>query len=207
MVVGASSELLAQVEHGETSSDLEALFCAQYERIARVLARIVRDPARAEELAVEVFLKLWRKRPAQDEKIVGWLYRTAIRMGMDELRRRTRRSRHEAMFRFIPGVPTPEDLHSANQEQERVRLVLSVIAPRHAELLSTTQPGSYLWRSCGRAPSQSRVDRNPAHPGAACVQKGVRQAIWRAIARSSINGFNNVFRSSLPIAIGSRTRR
>ncbi|MGC2111122.1 MAG: sigma factor, partial [Candidatus Korobacteraceae bacterium] len=135
MDVNASSELLAQMEEGDTSLDLEAVFCAQYERIARVLARIVRDPARAEELAVDVFLKLWRKRPPQDEKIVGWLYRTAVRMGLDELRRQTRRTRYEGMFPFIRGVPTPEELHAANQEQERVRFVLSVIAPRHAELL------------------------------------------------------------------------
>lgn len=135
MVVNASSEALAQVGEGDTPFDLEAVFCAQYERIARVLARIVRNPARAEELAVEVFLKFWRKRPPQDEKIVGWLYRTAVRMGLDELRRQARRSRYEGMFRFLPGVPTPEELHATNQEQGRVRLVLSVIAPRHAELL------------------------------------------------------------------------
>jgi RNA polymerase sigma-70 factor (ECF subfamily) len=32
-------------------------------------------------------------------------------------------------------VPTPEDVRSAAEEQERVRLVLAVIEPRQAELL------------------------------------------------------------------------
>jgi hypothetical protein len=48
---------LAQAE-----TDLETIFRAQYKRIARVIARVTRDPARAEELAVEVFLK-WERTP------------------------------------------------------------------------------------------------------------------------------------------------
>jgi Sigma-70 region 2 len=76
----------------ETPFDFEATFRAQYERIARVIARVVQDPARAEELAVEVFLKLWRNPQAQGENAGGWLYRTAVRKGLDELRRRTRRT-------------------------------------------------------------------------------------------------------------------
>ena len=42
-----------------TPVDLDRLFNAQYGRIARVIGRIVHNQARAEELAVEVFLK-WR---------------------------------------------------------------------------------------------------------------------------------------------------
>jgi hypothetical protein len=34
----------------EAPFDFEATFRAQYERIARVIVRVVRDPARAEEL-------------------------------------------------------------------------------------------------------------------------------------------------------------
>lgn len=135
MNVNASSEVLAQTGDREASFDLEAIFSAQYPRIARLLARIVRDPARAEELAVEVFLKLWKKRRAHDHNVEGWLYRTAVRTGLDELRRQARRTRYESLLRFFPGVPTPEELHAANQEQERVRLVLSAIPSRHAELL------------------------------------------------------------------------
>ena len=40
----------------ETRFDLETIFHAQYKRMCRVIARVLRDPARAEELAVEVFL-------------------------------------------------------------------------------------------------------------------------------------------------------
>ena len=39
------------------SEGLDAIFRAHYERMARVIGRVIHDQARAEELAVEVFLK------------------------------------------------------------------------------------------------------------------------------------------------------
>ena len=121
--------------------DFAAVFRAQYGRIARVIARVVRDPGRAEELAVEVFLKLWRSGRAPGVQAQAWLYRSAVRAGLDELRRRTRRARYEEMFGFGVRVRTPEDLHGATQEKEKVRLVLARIARRQAEMLLLRSDG------------------------------------------------------------------
>jgi RNA polymerase sigma-70 factor (ECF subfamily) len=121
--------------------DIETIFRAQYQRIARLIAAIIRDPARAEELAVEVFLKWSRTTKTQGENAEGWLYRVAVRVGRNELRRRTRRSRYESLFDFVRGTPTPEELLSTLQEQQRVDVVLSVIGPRHAELLLLRSQG------------------------------------------------------------------
>jgi RNA polymerase sigma-70 factor (ECF subfamily) len=115
--------------------DFEQTFRAQYERIARVIAGVVQDPARAEELAVEVFLKLWRNPKAHGDKAVGWLHRAAVRKALDELRRRTRRARYENLFGIREPVPTPEEVRAAAEEKDRVRQVLAVIEPRAAELL------------------------------------------------------------------------
>lgn len=144
---------------GEVPFDFEAIFRAQYERIARVIRRVVHDPARAEELTVEVFLKLWRSPEAQGEKAEAWLYRSAVRKSLDELRRRTRRTRYESFFGFVRAVPTPEDIRAAAEEQERVRLVLAVIQSRHAELL--------LLRSQDLSYDElaSALDLNPASIG------------------------------------------
>jgi RNA polymerase sigma-70 factor, ECF subfamily len=128
-------------ELDESRFDLEAIFQAQYARIARVIARVIRDPGRAEELAVEVFLK-WSRNPlAQGSKAEGWLHRTAARMALDELRKQSRRSRHERWPAPVRRPPTPEEIHSATQEQDRVRGVLGGIAPRHAELLVLRSQG------------------------------------------------------------------
>jgi len=115
--------------------DFEATFRSQYDRVARVIARVVKDRARAEELAVEVFLKFWRSPRAQGENAEGWLYRTAVRQGLDELRQRARRSRYERLLGFGRAVPTPEEVRSAAEEQERIRAVLAAIDSRQAELL------------------------------------------------------------------------
>src|SRR5581483_1309569 len=110
-------------------------FHAYYDRTARLIARLVRDPARAEELAVEVFWRLWRNPQAHGEAVGGWLYRTAVRAGLYELRRQSRRASLEHLLHFGSGQSTPEDLHAANQAQEHVRRVLARMSPRQAELL------------------------------------------------------------------------
>ena len=150
-VVGAPVEAIVDVTFNEgrlaneTRFDLETIFHAQYTRIARVIARVIRDPARAEELAVEVFLK-WSANPkANGDQAEGWLYRTAVRTGLNELRRETRRSRYERLFGFMPSgkapTPTPEDLRATKEQSQSVRIVLSAIQPRQAELLVLRSDG------------------------------------------------------------------
>jgi RNA polymerase sigma-70 factor (ECF subfamily) len=133
--VDAPIEAVEGLKVNEAQFDIDAIFRAHYGRIARVIARVVRNPARAEELAVEVFIKLWRNRDAQDGNHGGWLYRVAIRMGLDELRRQTRQTRYERLIGFVRRSPTPEEICAETQEQERVRFILSIIEPRQAELL------------------------------------------------------------------------
>jgi RNA polymerase sigma-70 factor (ECF subfamily) len=133
--VDASREAVVEMSCGKDRADIEIIFRAQYERIARVIARVLRDPARAEELAVEVFLKWSRSPKVQGENSEGWLYRVAVRTGLDELRRQARRSRRESLFGFARSSPTPEEIRTAREDQERVRAVLAVLQPRQAELL------------------------------------------------------------------------
>src|SRR6266699_2258686 len=83
--VNADSEPLTQVSVQVAAFDFELVFRAHYSGIARVIVRVVRDPARAEELAAEVFWKLSRTPKAQGANTSGWLYRTASRMALDEL--------------------------------------------------------------------------------------------------------------------------
>jgi RNA polymerase sigma-70 factor, ECF subfamily len=156
--MNARSETVAG-EAEQATFDFEATFRAHYDRVARVIARVVRDPSRAEELAVEVFLKLWQNRQAWSEKAEGWLYRVAVRKGLDELRRRTRRAGYERLLGWVSPSRTPEEIHSAGEEQERVRLVLAAIELRHAEIL--------LLRSQGLRYDEvaSALDLNPVSVG------------------------------------------
>ena len=121
--------------------DFEAFFHAHYERIARVIARVVGDHGRAEDLAAEAFWKLWQTPGAQGGNAGGWLYRTAVRMGLNELRSGRRRERYEAMADDPPELLTPEEEHAAAEEREQVRQVLAVLNERQAELLILRSSG------------------------------------------------------------------
>jgi RNA polymerase sigma-70 factor (ECF subfamily) len=118
------------------SGALDEIFRAHYERVARAIGRIIHDQARAEEIAVEVFLKWWRNPQAQGEHAEGWLYRAAVRKALDELRSQARRARFERLAGFLrQSPPTPEDAFAASAEQQRVRTVLGALKPRDAEVL------------------------------------------------------------------------
>lgn len=139
--------------------DFEALFQAHYPRIARAIVRVINDPGRAEELAVETFWKLWRHREAQNESAGGWLYRSAIRLALDELRRSARRAKYEPWFRPLIAPRTPHELFDASEEQGRVRAVLAGLPRIQAELLLLRHEGlSY-------AELASSLGLNPASIG------------------------------------------
>ena len=164
----------------EAETDLETIFCAEYTRIARVIARVTRDPARAEELAVEVFLTWARTPKAHGEHAGGWLYRTAVRAGLKELRSETRRAWYEGLFALVPsgrnnGSRTPEDVHAAHEEQRQVRTVLGVLPWRQAALLLLRSEGLRY------AEVASALQVNPASVGTllARAQRAFRKEFVR----------------------------
>lgn len=152
------SETIERIEQ-EQAFDFDAFFYAHYERTARAVARVVGDPARAEDMAAEAFWKLWRNPQAQGDNAGGWLYRTALRMALNELRRDARRNRYESLWDAAEESLSPEEAHAAAEEREHVRMVLSVLDQRQAELL--------LLRSSGLSYDQiaNAVDVNPSSVG------------------------------------------
>lgn len=150
----------AGVEGAEPSSSaFETIFAAHYEPIARAIARVIRDQGRAEELAVEAFWKLTRHPAAQGDRAGAWLQRTAIRLALDELRSRARRSRYESLLAWAGRPQTPDELFSASEEQGRVRAVLARMHPRQAELLLLRHDGA------GYDELASSLQLNPASVG------------------------------------------
>lgn len=117
------------------------MFLANYGRVVSVLRRIVGDHGRAEDLASEVFLKLYRQEfPASGiANVGGWLYRTATNLGIDALRAGARRQRYEhAAARAEIQAPAAEsalDESLRRETRQRVRAVLAELKPVQAELL------------------------------------------------------------------------
>lgn len=116
-------------------------FVEHYGRVTGVLFRLVGDRSRAEDLAAEVFWRLYQQRilPEPDGNLGGWLYRTATRVGIDALRAAARRRQYEqAAARAISESATPSDpLRDILREEtcRQVRAVLASLRPAHAQLL------------------------------------------------------------------------
>jgi len=140
--VDADGDAVAAEAAPDDALDFDTMFALHFARVARVVGRVVRDHGRAEDLAVDAFVKWWRHRDSKGERTVGWLYRVAVRLALDELRRTARHSRLERVIgalRWAP--PTPEELHTVHDEQQRVRLVLSTLRRRDAALLLLRSDG------------------------------------------------------------------
>ena len=61
---------------------------------------MLRDPVRSEEIYQETFLKAWEKRSTfkKSGSIKGWIFRIAVNLCLDELRRRIRAPLNQSCF-------------------------------------------------------------------------------------------------------------
>src|SRR5690242_17927222 len=84
-------------ETNRHESVFEAVFLKYYDRVVGLLFRLLGDRARAEELAGDVFLKLYRQSwlRTSDGNLGSWLYRTSTNLGIDALRALARRQHYE----------------------------------------------------------------------------------------------------------------
>lgn len=127
------------------SESFQRIFRENYGRVAGVLQRIVGDPSRAEDLAIEAFWRFYRQpRPRGDDNPAGWLYRTATRLGIDSLRAEARRGRYEAEAgRMFYSEPPSDPLDGAlrTERQAQVRRTLAALPPEQAQLLVLRHSG------------------------------------------------------------------
>ena len=130
----AQTEPAAVIQTETSGFDFDSVFQAEYRRIARVIARLVKDSGRAEELAIGVFWKLSRTAAAQGPAVSGWLYKTAIRTALDDLRKQYRRQRYERLF-FLSRQTSTENPEASLDRQDCVRSVLASLDKRTALML------------------------------------------------------------------------
>jgi len=134
--------LLEGLRQGDGAS-FEVLFHRHYNRVYHLLYRLVGDRAEAEELAQEVFLRLYQRPLRRGDNVSGWLYRVATNLGYNTLRGNKRRGRREEKVM----VDTPLTAPSAAAEAERritqaeVRAALARLKPRQGKLLLLRQMG------------------------------------------------------------------
>jgi RNA polymerase sigma-70 factor (ECF subfamily) len=141
--VQQSHEALFLSTQPELAADkpFENLFLEHYPRLVKILIRLVGNSGQAEELAADAFCRLHQHRSqyGSEENPAGWLYRTAMNLGLDALRADSRRARREERAqRDGPanqsgGNPLYELL--AEEQRERVRNVISRLTPAQGQVL------------------------------------------------------------------------
>jgi RNA polymerase sigma-70 factor, ECF subfamily len=80
-------------------AEFETIFRKHFAPTVRVIRRVLRSDAEAEEICAEAFLKLYRMGPGgiAEGTTGAWLYRVATRSAVDRLRRQKRRGVEEQL--------------------------------------------------------------------------------------------------------------
>ncbi len=143
MAQDADADLMLAFQRGDVSA-----FRALYERHARAMVafchRFVRDPARAEELAQDVFVKLhgFRDRYERSARFRTFLYRIASNHCLNELRRGEHAARAldceppRDLDALPGGGPTPEEVaRGAALERAVARLLGALPEKQRAALV------------------------------------------------------------------------
>jgi RNA polymerase sigma-70 factor (ECF subfamily) len=132
------------LETSQAESDLqefESLFREYWAYVYRILHRLVGDPAEAEDLALETFLRLYQRHPYKENgfQMGGWLYRVATNLGLRSIRSFKRREHYEmeaGRFALEEAPETrPAELQAHAEEQHLVRQALAKMSERQSQLL------------------------------------------------------------------------
>lgn len=141
------TEIAETTRAASGSVGYEALFLEHWAAVYRILQRLVGDPAEAEDLALEAFLRLYRHNQKQPEiqNAGGWLYQVATRLGLNSIRDWKRREQYELTAGRYALEETaqlsPADILAQEEERQRVRLALAQMNERQSQLLILRHSG------------------------------------------------------------------
>jgi RNA polymerase sigma factor (sigma-70 family) len=115
----------------------EALFTAEYARVAGIANRVLADPHEAEDVAQEVFIDFHRLHSASAQYAAAWLHRAAAHAALNRLRGARRRLKRELAQVAEDGAQTidPAKQVEVNEDRRRVRQALARMAPKPASVL------------------------------------------------------------------------
>jgi RNA polymerase sigma-70 factor (ECF subfamily) len=140
------AELIEGILDGSESA-FETLMGRYTDRLFGLLSRFTRDRGEIEDLAQEVFVKVFRKLYTfqQGAAFYTWLYRIAVNTANDHFSRRGRRrlhlvDDHATLDANVPGANDPDHAGAAEplieEELRRVtREVLSSLPDKHKTIL------------------------------------------------------------------------
>jgi RNA polymerase sigma-70 factor (ECF subfamily) len=135
-----TEEVVEPVHDEPRSTEFEALFMEHWARVYRLLYRLVGDPAEAEDLALETFLRLHKYQKRENGlNPGGWLHRVATNLGLQSIRSWKRRERYELTAGRYDleeaEADSPTEILAQKEERQWVRMALARMNERQSQLL------------------------------------------------------------------------
>jgi RNA polymerase sigma-70 factor (ECF subfamily) len=142
------SELLGRVSRGDSEA-FARLYDALNGSVYGLARRVVRDPERAEDVAQEVFLEVWRKAPTYEQSkgtAKTWILTIAHRRAVDAVRRNETSRKYEAKT-VVDDVQHdgPGDELLEREERQRVRTCLDTLTDLQLESVQLAYYQGYTY--------------------------------------------------------------
>ena len=151
------------------SLDTQAVLAEHYPRVSRYVLNLVRNPAEAEDLTQETFLRAHRQRESLRDSAatVPWLYSIATHVCLDRLRERARRRPTESQLDpELVSPPDPEPSAELGVEQDE----MSVCVQSYVEELSDSYRAVLLLHDVHGLTSPQIADLLGDSPGSVKVR-------------------------------------
>ena len=155
------ADLLTRVARGD-----EAAFAAVYDSLGAAVyglaRRVIRDPARAEEVAQEVFLQVWQTAARFDPergRAKSWVMTLAHRRAVDAVRHDQAASDRDKAYDWSSGPDYDEvsETVTVRLEHEQVRQCMDGLTELQREAIDLAYYKGYTYAECA-----SLLDANPS---------------------------------------------
>ncbi|HEY8918297.1 MAG TPA: RNA polymerase sigma-70 factor [Chitinophaga sp.] len=118
---------------------MELLFKSFFPLVCKTIYRLVQDTATAEDLAQEVFIRIWNRRSAlQEVYFKAYLHRAAINMALDHLDKHKRQGKHlsieEDMIQLPASSGTAESPHRLKQTTAHIHQAIDRLPEKCREI-------------------------------------------------------------------------
>ena len=145
---GDVNALVSKVARGDSAA-FESLYDVLGASVFGVARRVVRDPSRAEDVAQEVFLEVWRKAPSFDDSrgsAKTWIMTIAHRRAVDAVRRNESQKKYDGqVLGDDVGHDEPVERIIKEEEHSAVRNCLETLTELQMESVRLAYFNGYTY--------------------------------------------------------------
>ena len=109
------------------------------DKVFAACVRVLRRHDAAEDATQETFLRLWKKAPSwkgEGAKLETWLYRVAMNLCIDRLRKEKREVGGEAVPELVDQTALQDDVFLMGEKSKAVAAALGNLPPRQRQALT-----------------------------------------------------------------------